>query len=281
MFGSGRIDVATALIGRSLILSSDGPGTAQSNPATSAVEPGSIVTLTATANPNAIFTGWVVDGTFSNWAQSFTLRMDSSHVVVATFAPRVGFSDLPGDQTGEATVQLASRGIVRGYGDGTFGPSDAVLRAQVAGLIVRAMGWEGEHHASTFSDQGTIDNDLWAAVGTLAYYGVAKGYGDNTYRPTDELVHIQAISVISRAMVAHGYWAATTVDDPTIYPNVPTSSGHRLDLVTFVHNAGAVPDRPINGAAAWGDWDTPASRGWSARVLWQALDAKFRVNPGP
>jgi hypothetical protein len=82
-------------------------------------------------------------------------------------------------------------------------------------------------------------------------------------------------------MVARGYWAEATVDDLTIYPNVPASSGHRLDLVTFVHNAGAVPDRPTNGAAAWGDWNTFASRGWFARVLWQALDAKFRVNPGP
>jgi len=280
-FGAGRIDVASALVGRSLILSSSGPGSAQSNPATSAVEPGSTVTLTATANTNAIFTGWLVDGVFSNWASLFTLRMDASHVVIATFAPRVSFSDLRADQTGEATVQLASRGIVRGYGDGTYGPLDTVLRAQVAGLIVRAMGWEGESYPSTFSDQGVVDNDLWTAVRTLAHYQVAKGYGDNTYHPTDELLHIQAISVISRAMVARGYWSETTVDDGTIYPNVPVSSGHRLDLLTFVHNAGAVPDRPTNGAAIWGDWDTPASRGWFARVLWQALNAKFGVNPSP
>lgn len=280
-FGAGRIDVASALVGRSLILISSGPGSARANPATSAVEPGSIVTLTATTNANAVFTGWLVDGIFSNWASPFTLRMDNSHVVVATFAPRVSFSDLPGDQIGEATLQLAARDIVRGYGDGTYGPSDTVLRAQVAGLIVRAMGWEGEGHPSTFSDQGTVDNDLWAAVGTLAHYQVARGYGDNTYHPTDALLHVQAISVISRAMVARGYWSATTVDDGSIYPNVPAASGHRLDLLTFVHNAGAVPDRPTNGAAAWGDWDTPASRGWFTLVLWQALNATFGVNPGP
>jgi subtilisin family serine protease len=280
-FGAGRIDVASALVGRSLILTSAGPGTAQSNPATSAVEPDSIVTLTATANTNATFTGWLVDGVFSNWSSPFTLRMDDSHVVVATFAPRASFADLAPDQIGEATVQLASRDIVRGYGDGTYGPSDTVLRAQVAGLLVRAMSWEGERHPSTFSDQGTVDNDLWAAVGILAHYQVAKGYGDNTYHPTDELLHIQAISVVSRAMVARGYWSAATGDDRAIYPNVPSSSGHRLDLLTFVQNAGAVPDRPTNNAAAWGDWDTPASRGWFARVLWQALNATFGVNPGP
>ena len=26
---------------------------------------------------------------------------------------------------------------------------------------------------------------------------------------------------------------------------------------------------------AWTDWDAPATRGWTARLLWQALDSYF------
>ncbi len=280
-FGAGRIDVAAALAGRSLTLTSSGPGAIATDPAASSVGPGTTVTLTAIANPDALFTGWSVDGVFSGWASSLTLRMDTSHVVSATFAPRVSFADLANSPSGEAVVQLASREIVRGYEDGTYGPSDIVLRAQVAGLLVRAMDWEGEAHPATFSDQGTVDDGLWAAVGTLAHYQVAKGYGDGTYHPIGELLHIQAISVITRAMVARGYWAEATVDDGIIYPNVPASSGHRPDLVTFVQNAGAVPDRPTANRANWDDWNTPASRGWFALLLWQALDATFGTNTGP
>jgi hypothetical protein len=137
------------------------------------------------------------------------------------------------------------------------------------------MGWDGERYPPAFSDQGQVDDDLWATVGTLAHYGVAQGYGDGTYQPAGELLHIQAISVITRAMVARGYWAQATVDDGSIYPNVPAGSGHRLDLVTFVQNAGAIPDRPLANRAAWDDWNTPSSRGWFALLLWQALDTRF------
>ena len=69
------------------------------------------------------------------------------------------------------------------------------------------------------------------------------------------------------------------VDDPAIYPNVPESSGHRLDLVTFVQNAGAVPDLPADGDFA--AYDQPASRGFYARALWQAYAATFYAGGTP
>jgi hypothetical protein len=242
---------------------------------------GSKVTLTATPNAGAIFTGWTVDGVASGWASPFTLQMDTSHVVAATFVQRPTFPDLSGDASETAVVELAARGIVNGYADGRYGPADVVLRAQVAALLTRALGWSGESHPNNFTDQGVVDAELWRSVGTLAFYGVVQGYGDGTFGPTDPLLHAQAISVISRAMVARGYWVAATADDPAVYPNVPASSGHRLDLVTFVHNAGPIPDRPMIGNGPWADWASPASRGWFARVLWQALNATLGVNHGP
>jgi hypothetical protein len=75
-------------------------------------------------------------------------------------------------------------------------------------------------------------------------------------------------------MVTKGYWTYQP-DDPTLYPNVPFSSGHRVDLVTFVHYAGAVPDHPAG--AAWNDWNTPASRGWFAALLNQAFSSRFET----
>ena len=71
-------------------------------------------------------------------------------------------------------------------------------------------------------------------------------------------------------MVERGYWQPASRDNPSIYPNVPASTGHRLDLVTYVQNTGSLPDHPAN--ATWASWNAPATRGWFARVLWQALD---------
>jgi subtilisin family serine protease len=192
-------------------------------------------------------------------------------VAAALAAARPTFSDVtPGNPYYAAITQLAARGVTHGYGDGRFGPDDLAVRAQMAAFIARSVGWEGQNWGTPFSDQSGVDSALWQDVGTLAHYNVARGYGDGTFRPLDPVLHVQTASFIARALVTAGYWQAQA-DDPAIYPNVPPSSGNRLDLITFVHYAGAMPNRPAT--ATWSDWNTPASRGWFAQVLWQALDA--------
>jgi len=124
-----------------------------------------------------------------------------------------------------------------------------------------------------------VDPELQRAIAILAQRGIVVGYGDGTVGPTDEVKHAQVISFIARSMVQAGYWTAVTQDDPTVYPNVPLGSGHRLDLLTFARNAGAIPDRP--SGQAWADWDTTASRGWTAQILWQALNSYFGVDRVP
>ena len=57
------------------------------------------------------------------------------------------------------------------------------------------------------------------------------------------------------------------------------AAGHRLDLVTFVNYAGAVPGRPAN--QAWTDWDQAADRGWTAEILWQGYGSYFSTNHLP
>ena len=167
------------------------------------------------------------------------------------------------------------RGIVRGYGDGRFGPDDVSLRAQMAALIARAMGWDDEYWPNPFPDQGIVDGDLWRAVGALHRYDVARGYQDGTFNPTGPVLHAQTISFIARAMVAKGYWQPQP-DNPALYPEVPAASGHRADIATYVYYAGAPPDFPPEGGFA--AWDAPATRAWFAEALWQAVDGYFRVD---
>ena len=55
---------------------------------------------------------------------------------------------------------------------------------------------------------------------------------------------------------------------------MPAASGHRQDLVTYVHYAGSVrgthsPTGDFNG------WDQPSSQAYFAFALWQALDSYF------
>jgi len=172
----------------------------------------------------------------------------------------------------DAIDQLAVRGIVKGYADGSFGPNDTTLRAQMAALIARAMGWDAEDHGNPFPDRGAVDDSLWRNVGTLAFYGVARGYSDGTYDPTAPVLRAQVVSFITRAMVAKGYWAQQP-ENPALYTDVPVSSGHRGDLATYVHYVGGLPD--VGAGASFTTWDQSSTRGWFARTLWDALKTQF------
>lgn len=143
-----------------------------------------------------------------------TLRADRR--VEARFAPRPAFDDLAGDaRAADPIAQLAARGIIKGYGDGVYGPADPILRAQMAALIVRALGWDGAAGGPTpFADRDGVDAELWRAIGQLATRGIARGYGDGTYRPRDPVLHIQAVSFVVRALIAAGAWQPQPDDLP-------------------------------------------------------------------
>ncbi len=241
---------------------------------------GTGITLTANPNGDYVFAGWTIDNTFQGWANPLTLTVDGPHTVVANFAKRRHFTDLPpGPPPYEAISQLAARLIILGYNDDTFGPTDTTQRAQMAALIARAMGWGEEDHGNTFTDDLGIDPTLWRNVGTLAHYGVAKGYGDGTFGTVDRVLQAQVISFITRGMVAKGRWVAATTDDPALYPDVPAVSGHRLDLITYHRNAGTIPGTVPT--QPWATWSAPATRGWFAEALWQAIDRYFGVDRVP
>lgn len=239
---------------------------------------GNRATLTATPATGQLFLGWKINGApVATWANPLTLTLTANTTIGAAFAPRPGFGDAGPGQTGatEAIGQLAARGIIKGCDPdaGLFCPNDPILRSQMAAMIVRALGWGGEHPANPFTDRNGVDDELWQAVAVLADHGVAKGYGNGIYGTTDPVLNVQVIAFITRAMVNKGYWTLRP-DDGGVYPNVPVSSGHRQDLATYVYYVG-----PIRGTASptadFAGWEQPATRSWFAFVFWQALDSQF------
>ena len=104
-----------------------------------------------------------------------------SGTIPAARAAQVGFRDVsPAASYAEAVQQLTSRGIIRGYADGRFGPDDALLRAQTAVTLVRAMGLSNQPVTRDFTDRGYTDAESWNAVRLLADRNVARGNVDGT-----------------------------------------------------------------------------------------------------
>jgi hypothetical protein len=274
----------------SLLTLTTGPGgTVTTNPSVSSIGQGTVVTLTPVAQSGAVFTGWTVDGQFKGWANSLTITMNGSHAVNASFAAAVTFADVPGGQPySQPITELAARGYLNGYGDGTYGPNDLTLRAQMAALIARAMDY-GDSPGNPFTDRcapsgpaNCVDDELWNRVAELASRDIAKGYTDGAtcgmsgapcYAPRDNVLYAQVLSFITRAMVNKGYWSLVPAN-PSLYGGVLNGTGHEQDVTTFVaytQSVGGVPDFPVNGG--FPAWNQPTTRGWFARTLWAALNS--------
>jgi hypothetical protein len=243
---------------------------------------GTPVTLTPQPAAGQTFTGWTVDGAYAGWANPLDITMDADHTVVATFAPTKTFADAAaGNPYHTAVVELASRGTINGYNAQQYSPADGVLRAQMAALIARAMGWGQEDWDNPFTDQGGLDASLWRNVGTLHHYGVALGYTANDcaakgktypcFGPNEPVTHAQTISFITRAMVAKGYWQQQS-GASIPYAGVPAA--HAADVATFHFYTGGITDAPASTSA----WNGPATRGWFAQTLWQALDGYWGLD---
>ena len=287
-----------------LNLTSSAGGTVATTPALSGYPVGTLVTLHATAQPGYRFVGWTINGQARGWANPLNVTMTTAYTVQASFAAIPAFSDLASDRPGSTAIaELAARGIIRGYGDGTFGPDDRSLRAQMAALIARAMGY-GDNPTNPFADRcdpaapvSCVDDEVWQRVAQLAARGIARGYAyDPTvsqtdprnlavaatcggaqyvpcYAPRDQVIHAQVLSFITRAMVSPGYWIQQAID-PALYGGVLNGTGHEQDVATFVfytQHVGGVPGYPAVGA--FGAWNQPATRGWFAQALWAALNS--------
>lgn len=99
--------------------------------------------------------------------------------------PSKAFSDLEdGTWYLQAVEYVSSRGIMKGYDNGTFGPNDTLSRGQLITMLWRLQG----------SPQADMSTTTFADVDYDSYYGdairwarateIVKGYGDsNDFRP--------------------------------------------------------------------------------------------------
>jgi hypothetical protein len=120
-------------------------------------------------------------------------------------------------------------GIVKGYSDGTYQPSNPVTRDQMAVYISRTLVIPNGDAAipdpvppATFSD---VASTHWAYkhIEYAVAKNVVKGYDDGTYKPDLAVDRGQMAVFVARAMVAPGGDAAIPAGPATAtFPDVPT-----------------------------------------------------------
>lgn len=117
------------------------------------------------------------------------------------------FDDDDGSPHDSAINKLAATGVAQGMGDGKFGPTEPVTRAQMASLLDRTLDLldDGELNGSAppradvgvFPAEGSsVHGD---AIDRLVAAGVVQGWPDGRFRPSQPVRRDQTASLVMRA----------------------------------------------------------------------------------
>jgi hypothetical protein len=149
------------------------------------------------------------DSTFRPY-NSVTRAQVAKIVVLAFGYPLVApqgqrFSDVAVDDPFSLYIETAyANGLVSGYADGTFRPTNNVTRGQLARIIVGAaqVGDPAPTPANpatrTFSDVG-VDSPFYGYIETAYAHGFMSGYPDGTFRAGEQANRGQVCKVTMNA----------------------------------------------------------------------------------
>ena len=104
----------------------------------------------------------------------------------------------------EAIRWATSEGVVKGYGDGTFGPTDPITREQLAAMLYRYEQSHGGGFAGdwmfllSFADSAEISDWAYEALCWCNMNGIVEGKGDNILDPQGHATRAEAATMIMR-----------------------------------------------------------------------------------
>ncbi|MEW9702724.1 S-layer homology domain-containing protein [Paenibacillus sp. SI8] len=110
----------------------------------------------------------------------------------------VSFLDVEGHWSSKDVKLLASKLIVQGRSKEIFVPDASITRAEIAALLVRALGMTESKEQSPFSD---VSGGWYVSAVNTAYHGgIISGYDDGTFRPMQKITREELAGMIVKAM---------------------------------------------------------------------------------
>ncbi len=181
------------------------------------------------------------------------------------------FSDIGGHWTKDFIEALVSKGLVSGFGDGTFRPEAPLTRAQYAAAIAKTFQLPATNNARNFTD---IKPEFWAAkaIAKATSMGFISGYPDGSFRPGQNLTKIQAIvSLVSGLQLSGGntnvlFTYSDRAQIPSYATNTVAIATQKMLIANYPDTAQLEPLRDIK-------------RGELATLIYQALVAEGQQQP--
>lgn len=108
------------------------------------------------------------------------------------------YSDVQGHWGETAITEWSGYGVLNGHGNGTFGPDDAISRAQMAQVLYQTLGLP-KSEERFFLD---VPEDAWyaEAVNACAAAGIINGYPGGTFEPEAQTSREQTFVLMARTL---------------------------------------------------------------------------------
>ncbi|WP_435922131.1 S-layer homology domain-containing protein [Paenibacillus sp. DYY-L-2] len=112
--------------------------------------------------------------------------------------PTKTYPDVERHWASEAMMRLSERGIMEGYGDGTFKPDRMMTRAEFITVVSRLLGLNGKAAKSVYTD---VAEGAWYSryVNGMVEAGIVSGFEDGTFRPEQKMTREQVWVILYRA----------------------------------------------------------------------------------
>ena len=149
-----------------------------------------------------------------------------------------GFKDVPSDHwANEYITDLANRGIISGYDDNTFRPSNKVTRAEFVKMIIGAAGLYDVEAACEFSD---VPADAWyyQYVASAFEKGIISGVDEETFGVNSNITR-QDVAVIAARILKY-LKAETPEAGDVAFTDAEAISDYATDSVKLLSEMGIV-----------------------------------------
>ena len=226
-----------------------------------AVDGGGFKHIAADAAPDAVATqqGYCALVAYQHLKNGSSRLYDMTDVVIAADP----FTDIYASGYYKYIVGAADAGIIAGYPDGSYRPNNVVTRAQFITMLYRAAGSpEVKSTALEFADSGMIAKDYVTAVAWGVENRVISGYGDNSFRPNQNISRAQMATFMYRYMknvVGYDFGEA----EPCGFDDYAEIAAPYVDAVNAIVSAGVMNGMNATTFAPNGT----ANRGMAATVM--------------
>ena len=120
-------------------------------------------------------------------------------------AAGISYSDVhEGDWYYDYVQYASSRGFMTGYNDGSFGPSDKIIRGQFAAILYRIEGSPQVTYQSRYPDVPEV-RFYSLPVTWASEDGILTGYANGKFGPEDPITREQIATILYRYSVKRGY----------------------------------------------------------------------------